>query len=685
MHADFDTADLWRLAAIPLLPLLAFFVQALFGRFGPRKGDWIPTLAMFVAAVLALYEGGKALAAGDPAFQVLSEKYGFVFDWIPGTTGVTGAIGILYDPLSAVMTAAVAVISFLIHLFSIGYMQGDRRYASYFAHLSLFSFGMLGLVLSDNFLSFFICWEVMGFCSYLLIGHFGEKPSAAAASKKAFLTTRLGDVALFLGIAILWTKFRTFEFVGLYEAVQVHVAAEGWTADLVLAGLLLFGGAVGKSAQFPLHVWLPDAMEGPTPVSAMIHAATMVAAGVYLTGRSLPFLSPEVRLTVAVVGSFTAIFAASIGICQTDIKKVLAYSTISQLGFMIAAIGAGGIAAGLFHMVTHAAFKACLFLGSGSVIHAVHGQEMPEMGGLRKKMPITYATMLVSTLAIAGVPLFSGFYSKDAILASSLAYGMEPGAGWIHRLPAIFLFVAAGMTAFYMFRLVLLTFHGSFRGEYLRYEHAHESPPVMTIPLIVLGALAVFGGSVWILNADFLGHHPWFLTAVGPGLAGFVEPAGEAKAIHDEAHGLAMKLSVGIASLGILLAFAFYQWKTFSAEAWARRWGAVHRWVKNKYYVDEFYEATVVRITTGASLAMRAFDNGIVDGLVNLCGWIGRLLAAVAGAWDRIVVDGLVNLLGHVTQGFGAFARLFQTGRIQQYVAFAIAGAVLVAAVALMA
>ncbi len=675
----FTEGDFARLAAVPLIPLGAFFVQTLVGRFGPRKGDWIPVGALAVAAALGIFEFAKCLTVGDPAFRV---EWREAFDWIPGPAESRASFGILYDNLSATMTAAVGLIAFLIHLFSVGYMHGDRRYASFFAHLCLFSFGMLGLVLSDNFLSFFACWEVMGLCSYLLIGHFSEKPSAAAACKKAFLTTRIGDVCLFLGIAILWTRLHTFRFTELWDAVPRVLAENGgaYPGWLVTAGLLIFGGAVGKSAQFPLHVWLPDAMEGPTPVSAMIHAATMVAAGVFLTARAFLFLSPEARIAVALVGSFTAIFAATIGICQTDIKRVLAYSTISQLGFMIAGIGVGGIAAGLFHMVTHAAFKACLFLGSGSVIHAVHTQEMPQMGGLRRRMPITYGTMLVSTLAIAGVPLFAGFYSKDAILASTLVQAMEHGS-LLHALPAIFLFVAAGTTAFYMFRLIILTFHGEPRDPH-KFEHAHESPWVMTVPLIVLGALAVFGGSAWILNGDVLGHHPWFLE-LGKGLPGMVVAEGEAAHLEHEAHGIAMWGSIGVAGAGILLAFVFYQWRRLSAAAWAERFGAVHRWVKNKYYVDEFYLATVVRFVMFLTAVQRWFDVWIVDGLVNLVGGIGRAAAALSGWFDRWVVDGAVNLVGWLTQLWGGVARLFQTGRVQTYVAWGVAGAVGAAAVVL--
>ncbi len=670
------TADWTLLLCVPLLPLAGFGAQIFLGRRLPGRGAPILVGAMGLAAAIALVQGFRFIGA-DVGELRSSVEAGFSWNFLwteatPGTPNV--AFGLLFDNLSAIMLAAVAPICFLIHLYSVGYMQGDRRYHIYFANISLFTAGMLGLILSDNFLSFFICWELMGFCSYSLIGHFHDKPSAAAACKKAFLTTRVGDVCLFLGVAILFSHYDTVAFSALFAGVQETLAATGgeYPGWLVAAGLLIFMGAVGKSAQFPLHIWLPDAMEGPTPVSAMIHAATMVAAGVYLTARAAPFFSEEVFVVVALVGSFTAIFAALIGICATDIKKVLAYSTISQLGFMIAAIGVGGWVAGLFHMVTHAFFKACLFLGSGSVIHAVHTQEMPEMGGLRRKMPITYGTMLVSTLAIAGVPLFAGFYSKDSILAAALGRA-QSGGGLLDTLPAVFLFVAAGITAFYMFRLMILTFHGAPRDQE-KFDHAHESPSTMTIPLVVLGLGAVFSGSLWIANGDVLGHHPWFPGLVSaPTLSGLVPVA---PAIAEHAHGQALWMSVAIGAAGIALAFSFYQWGVFSAEAWAKRLGPLYRAVSAKFWIDEIVNTTVVRLTVIASAVLGAFDRGVVDGLVNLVGWGGRKSADLAGFLDKHGVDGLVNSTALATQALGAGASTVQSGRIQQYLLFTVLGAV---------
>lgn len=700
MHVVAEQSATWFAAshfgwllAIPLLPLGAYAIQIFFGRLLPRKGDWLPTGAMFVALCIASYFFYQVFFGHPSAsFMVDSVKhpYDFGFRWVPGAGGT---FGILLDNLAASMLFVVTLVSFLVHLFSTGYMHGDRRYNIFFANIALFTFAMLTLVLSNNFLTFFIAWELMGLCSYMLIGHYFDKPSAAAACKKAFLTTRIGDVMLFLGIAILYFKARipggihaegTLNFYELYDRIAILTGngahwnlGEPWFLGqnwLFWAGILVFGGAVGKSAQFPLHIWLPDAMEGPTPVSAMIHAATMVAAGVFLVGRAFVFLSPDALWWVAIIGSFTAIFAASIGIVATDIKKVLAYSTISQLGFMIAGLGVGGYTFALFHMVTHAFFKACLFLGSGSVIHAVHTQEMPEMGGLRKKMPITYATMLVSTLAIAGVPLFAGFYSKDGILANALEHGMvHHGMAY---LPFVFLICAAAMTAFYMFRLIHLTFHGEPRDHH-KYDHAHESPASMAIPLIVLGALAVIGGQIWILNpGKIFSADTWFTSIVHPPF-----PAGWKAHEVDEhiahaAHNGAMYGSLAVAGLGILLSFCFYKWKVFSAEKTAAVLAPLHKLVKNKYYIDEIYDKTIIAFTYALAKLQSAFDKNVIDALVNGVGAANRAVSSVSGWFDRTFVDGLVNLLADITQIFGAIARLFQSGRVQQYAAFAVAGVV---------
>lgn len=688
----FDRNDILRLVAVPLLPLLGYWIQLFLGRKLPRKGDWLLIGLMFTGFGIASYEFLKCLAAFNSNFSVSSAKMGMSWSWLSSTPGVPNVVaGVLYDNLSAAMLVVVTLVSSLVHLFSSSYMHGDSRYNIFFANISLFSFAMLGLVLSDNLVFFFIFWELMGLCSYMLIGHFYYKDSARKASLKAFMTTRIGDVCLLIGLCILWKHFGTLQFSELYQKVQMLVeTTHEWPGWLTAAGIMVFLGSVGKSAQFPLHVWLPDAMEGPTPVSAMIHAATMVAAGVYLVGRAFPFLSPDARIAVSLVGSFTGIFAATIGICANDIKKVLAYSTISQLGFMIAGIGVGGVAAGLFHMITHACFKACLFLGSGSVIHAVHTQDMREMGGLRRKMPITYATMLVSTLAIAGVPLFAGFYSKDAIIAEALARAQAEGT-WYYYLPIIFLSTASAVTAFYMFRLVHMTFHGEPRDR-AKFDHAHESGLAMTIPLMVLGGLAVLCGyhyshsgvpnpanlEGWFLE---LWKNPVPYEAAWGGAAAEHQARFAEKLHHLHETHLPVYLSLAAAGFGIFLSFAFYYFRWFSAEKCARAFGPVYTLVLNKYYVDEFYSKTFIAASHGVSKVSSLFDKYVVDGIVNFVGGAGKKVAFGSAAFDKTVVDGLVNFAGFGTQAAGSIARMVQTGRIQQYVAFSVFALMVVAAV----
>src|SRR6185503_3485040 len=491
MSLAFDPAvDFKLLLAVPAIPLIGYVLQIFLRKRLPH-GDKLLTLGMFAVMCITVYLGAKgihAAYAGERFFHQ-STDIGWQFGWLYTNGSVPAdqniVLGLLYDPLGAAMLAVVGIVSFCVHLFSIGYMHGDRRYPIFFANISLFTFAMLGLVLADNLLVLFVFWELMGAMSYLLIGHFSHDPSqpffhrwATWASKKAFLTTRIGDVLLFVGIFILWNEYHTLRFTELWAAARETVLANGgeFPAWLTWAGLCVLGGTVGKSAQFPLHIWLPDAMAGPTPVSAMIHAATMVAAGVFLLGRMYPLLSPVVLSVVTVVGATTALFAATIGTTCYDLKAVLAYSTISQLGFMVAAVGLGGVVAGMFHMTTHAFFKACLFLSAGSVIHGCHHvQDMRLMGGLRKKMPITFACMLICTLAIAGVPYFAGFFSKDEIIKAGFLRVLDARTfdGW--SLYALFaLSLAAALTAFYMFRLIFLTFYGEYRGNQAQHRFSGQ-------------------------------------------------------------------------------------------------------------------------------------------------------------------------------------------------------------------
>ncbi|MGH7496504.1 MAG: NADH-quinone oxidoreductase subunit L [bacterium] len=664
-----DTITQYALIIL-LLPLAAFVVQIFFGKRLPRQGDWLPTGAMFACLIFAILILGRVFAQYDPNFKVTHS-----FRWISlGQYDI--AFGLLVDNLTAVMLFVVTLVSALVHLYSIGYLHGDVRYSRYFAYLGLFSFSMLGLVLVDSFFSIYVFWELVGVCSYFLIGHWFEKDSAANASKKAFIVNRVGDIGMFTGIMIIFATLGTMNFADVFQGIANGRLAGGW---LTAAGILIFCGAIGKSAQFPLHVWLPDAMEGPTPVSALIHAATMVAAGVYMVGRTYVLYNADALLVVAVIGTITAFMAATIAMTQMDIKKVLAYSTVSQLGYMIAALGVGGYSAGLFHLMTHAFFKACLFLGSGSVIHAMHQslhhlhdhhtdpQDMRNMGGLRRKMPVTFAAMAVATCAIAGVPFLSGFFSKDAILAAALEKAMT-GMHPVHLLVFAALVISAGLTAFYMFRMLYLTFAGQpARQEVL--EHAHESPGVMVIPLFVLGFLSVVGG-----------YGKWFEHLVTkPGLpnGGLEAIEHVAESTAHTAHTMAMIVSIGIASLGILLSTSVYFWKRISADAVASRFPKLYQFLLNKWYFDELYAATILAATTTISRTAAWIDRVVIDGVVNGVARITVLGSWAAGWNDNKIVDGAVNWVADAIDWFGRNLREVQTGKVQAYILMALGAVVL--------
>ncbi|MFB6347642.1 MAG: NADH-quinone oxidoreductase subunit L [bacterium] len=473
------------LLTIALLPLVAFFIQIFFGYYLPRQGDWVSIGAISISFLLSFVIFVCVLYFYQPQLQLQTSV-----TWIDiGTFRID--MGLWFDPLTAVMLVVVTGVSMLIHFYSMGYMEGYGGYYRFFAYLSLFSFSMLGIVLTDNLFGLFIFWELVGLSSFLLIGFWYEKQSAAEANKKAFLTTRIGDIGMFLGIMSLvsFLGARGIEAPLSYSVLfDPEVAGQIPTMFLTAISVMLFFGAVGKSAQLPLHVWLPDAMEGPTPVSALIHAATMVAAGVYMVARLTPFFTPTALLFIGYVGAITAFVAASIALVKYDVKKVLAYSTVSQLGYMFLALGLGGYVAGTLHLTTHAFFKALLFLGSGSIIHAVHSQDMRDMGGLWKKMPVTFVTFLIATFSISGLPFFSGFYSKEKILTTGLLFGWKNGT--IHLIPYVLGVCAAGMTAFYMFRMVFMTFFGE-PGDKRRVDHAHESPKSMWIPMAVLAVLCM--------------------------------------------------------------------------------------------------------------------------------------------------------------------------------------------------
>lgn len=693
---------------ILLAPLAAFGIVALFGKRLPREGDWISLFAIWSGLAASYYLFfTQMLGNYDPAFS-----QSFSFNWLEwGDYRLK--IGITLDNMAIMMLVVVTTVSALVHLYSVGYMHGDKRYGRYFGFLSLFSFSMLGLVLADNLLIIYAFWELVGVSSYLLIGFWYEKDSAADAGKKAFIVNRIGDAGMLVGILLVFTTIGTLNLPEIAAAVTAGKLTGG---VLTAAGILLFCGAVGKSAQFPLHVWLPDAMEGPTPVSALIHAATMVAAGVYLVARLFTILTFDASVVIAYVGGFTALFAATIAVAQYDIKRVLAYSTLSQLGYMVMALGAGSYMAGFFHLTTHAMFKACLFLCSGSVIHAMHHalhhihseddpQDMRFMGGLRKYMPITFGTFVLATVAISGVPLTSGFLSKDAILGGTLAFAMFHPQHWL--LP-VFGFSAAVLTAFYMFRLVYQTFAGKFRSGPEAKKHLHESPAVMTIPLIVLAVLSISIFYIVPGGNPFSAKQGWFAhlfpdpprayevamqTSTDHGEtsvalhstknsqeahstpeASIEQHTGSAshdehiEHIHHQAHNTAMILSILLASLGILVATMGYYWGKISPDKWKKRLGVVYQGMYRKWWMDEIYDATVIKSTLLATRAMAWFDFRIIDGIVDGTAYLTRTFSFAQGWFDLYIVDGLVNLSAWIVGLFGRIIRLFQGGQIQRYI-----------------
>jgi NADH-quinone oxidoreductase subunit L len=728
---------------IPLLPGFGAAVNGLVGirAFSKNVAAFVACSTMGLALLLSVWTFWELLGLPpDSRDHVVT-----VATWIPTipleTTKGIGMFEVLWafrlDPLSGVMALIVTGIGFLIHVYSTTYMHDEPRggYARFFCYLNLFCFFMLTLVLGSNFVVMFVGWEGVGLCSYLLIGYWYEKKSAADAGKKAFIVNRIGDWGFILGIFLVFFTFGTLDFRAVANAVGAMGVETAGFGVLSLICLLLFIGATGKSAQIPLYVWLPDAMEGPTPVSALIHAATMVTAGVYMVGRNAVLFShaPMVMEIVTIIGVLTALLAASIGLVQYDIKRVLAYSTVSQLGYMFLAMGVGAFGAGAFHLMTHAFFKALLFLGSGSVIHAMGGeQDMRRMGGLKKYLPVTYVTMLIGTLAIAGLPPLSGFFSKDeilfrAFLSNKLVWGLAV--------------VTALMTAFYMFRLMAMTFLGGYHGpaweavghaqgpahrpahdssqtahrapahgaagDAARHGHGawhgpHESPRWMTVPLMALaigaivagfvGVPAALGGSNAIeqfLEPSFTAHVPAEGSAERQGESGLGRATEAASAVttagggaeHTEGPHMSrlgeiglMALSVAIGVLGIWLAYRFYVIQPDISEQLAARWAGPHAVLSNKYYVDESYNATVVNGTMASARGLWVFDGRVVDGAVNGSGWVTVFSSWVSHLLDKYVVDGLVNLVGWTTGESSFFVRGLQTGLVQTYALWMLGG-----------
>ena len=682
-----DPQDLTKAAlAILLCPLAGFVVQVFFGKRLPRQGDWLPTGCMFISLSIATWMMTVLLSSPN---GIEPQTVQYVEGWLSsGAGGVDKGLsinfGILVDNLTIVMLFVVTLVSFLVHLYSCGYMHGEERYNRFFAFLGLFSFSMLGLCISSNLLFLFMFWELVGLCSYFLIGFYFEKKSAQNAAIKAFMTTRLGDVGFLIGIMIIAAFAGTLDFAGIFESLQKGT----WDGDaswwLTAAGLGLFLGALGKSAQFPLHVWLPDAMEGPTPVSALIHAATMVVAGVYLVARMFPFLagpgyftgdffSGDVLFYIALVGGFTAFFAATIAFVQTDIKKVLAYSTISQLGYMFLGLGVGSVSGGIFHLFTHAFFKALLFLGAGSVIHAVHSNEMKDMGGLRKKMPWTGYTFLIGTLAIAGLPLLSGFHSKEAILGNAYAFADHMGHGehgsWVHYLPFAFGILTAGMTAFYMFRLYFKTFEGKPKNQEA-FDHAHESPWTMTVPLCILAVLSVGSAGVVGETAHWFEHRvrSEYLVEIAAGAARAMDSvAAEVHHFHPTLSGI----SIALFASALILAFCFFipRGPLFGREKGiARALSPLYVSLQNLWYLDRFFTWLVLHVLHTCQVICGHFDRVFVDGFVNFWGSVCRFFTGAAGVLDYWGVDGLVRGIGNSTLAGGRRLRRLQTGFLQEYV-----------------
>lgn len=678
---------------IILAPLFAFLLSALVGQWTMEGGAPIAIGGILISFLLALYLFVQVMLQGGLGgnFTPLFLD-GYV--WLPGFPTGSGfnniPIELYIDDLSALMLLLVSFLCLLIFVYSIGYMHHEEGKPRYYAEVSLFSAGMLGTVSASNFLQLLIFWEIMGLCSYLLIGFWYHKPSAAKAAKKAFMVTRVGDVLFLVGVLIIWNQFGTLNFYG--DATHLGIASQVGKLSpqlLNLIPLLLFGGAVGKSAQFPLHAWLPDAMEGPTTVSALIHAATMVKAGVYLTARAFIFLVPvplnvggtlvpvtppwTAILVIAGIGGFTTLFAATMAVVNFDIKRVLAFSTISQLAYMFLGLGVGafvmasemtsgtayadlssaGYSAAIYHLYNHAFFKALLFLAAGSVIHAVGTNDMREMGGLHKHMPITSITMLFGCLALSGIIPFSGFFSKGEILSVAFEAGSLSS---IYMLFWLFGTVTAFLTAFYAFRLWFMTFHGEYRG----HEHPHEAPASMRFSMIILGAFTLISG----LSVYAMGGFTNFIFVPGT-QAEFALPL---IGVPISDYGLEA-ISLGAALLGLALAWAVYATKRIPAETFTRsRSGAfIHKMLSHRYWIDDVYDAFGARVYWGFAKAMDWFDRRVVDGIVNAVGRGGLATAAGSDYFDRHVVDGAVNLVSKEAVRSGMRLRQRQTGQVQSY------------------
>jgi NADH-quinone oxidoreductase subunit L len=674
MPAEYFLAHIWM---IPLFPLAGAALMLLIGRRLPNNAVNVVCVGSVFLSMCFAFGAILQLIGRPAAERVVSFN---LFDWVPAGVMHTNAgrvidfhvpWGVLMDPLTAVMLLVVTGVGFLIHVYSTGYMAHEGGYYRFFGYLNLFMFSMLTLVLANNLLLLFVGWEGVGLCSYLLIGFYFLRKSASDAGKKAFIVNRIGDAGFLLGLFLMLGTLGTIQFTEIGRAIAAGNFEVG-NGTLTAIALLLFVGATGKSAQLPLYVWLPDAMEGPTPVSALIHAATMVTAGVYMIARTNAVFSmaPRALEVVAVVGCVTSLFAATMGLVQNDIKRVLAYSTVSQLGYMFLACGVGAFTAGVFHLMTHAFFKALLFLGSGSVIHALSGeQDMRKMGALWTRIPATARTFLVGSIAIAGIPPLAGFFSKDAILGHAFEHS---------RVLWLLGFITAGMTAFYMFRLVNMTFFGTSRVDHEVEHHIHESPGSMTVPLMILAVLSVIGG--WIGWPESLGGSDRFAQFLAPVMAKAGGEAAEAAGAAHAASGasteyLLMLLSVAIAGAGIWLAYKWYIKQPEVPSKIAANFGGLYRLLYNKYYVDQIYDALFVNRMKDLALTLGAFDNGVINGLgVDGAGWLTRFGSSVAMIWDSWIIDGLVNASALIVTFVAWLVQMLQTGRVARYALFMLLG-----------
>lgn len=630
---------------IVLLPLAAFFINILLGKsILKEKAAWISIAAVFGSFVLSCLTFAEVVGG-----RIVNVD---AFSWI-ASGSFKVSIGFLIDPLSAIMLIVVTSVSLLVHIYSVGYMHGDPGYYRFFSYLSLFTFSMLMLVTGNNLLQLYFGWEAVGLCSYFLIGYYYDKQSAADAGKKAFIVNRFGDFGFGLGVIMIFLFLGSISYADIFANVATlqgkTIDILGYNCDLItVIALLLFCGAVGKSAQIPLHVWLPDAMEGPTPVSALIHAATMVTAGVFMVARFNPLfnLSEVAMNTVAITGAVTSLFAATIALVQNDIKRIIAYSTVSQLGYMFIACGVGAYGAGVFHLFTHAYFKALLFLGAGSVMHAMSGElDIQKMGGLRKYLPITFWTFLIASLSIAGVPGLAGFFSKDEILWMAYNGGTVGKVVWVMGT------VVAGLTAFYSFRIIFLTFFGTFRGTHEQEHHLHESPTSMTVPLLLLAVGALAAG--WIGIAPLFGGHNW--------IAHFFEPTlGHPKVLGTHAEEwMVVAISIVTALGGIIVSTIFYYFKPEIPGLIADKFRGVYATLWNKYYVDELYDRIIVKPTY----------------------WVAsNVLVAIT---DTKMIEGVVNGVPKLIGKFGDQLRKVQTGRLQHYAISMAIGLVVILALVL--